>query len=70
MGTNRREKVEGKGKKVRKRGTSGGGWKENADVPSGPDSLIDFDQNLREVLKENGPVRAIVTGKQIGRAHV
>ena len=34
-----------------------GGWKENAGVPAGPDSLIDFDQNLREVLKENGPVR-------------
>jgi hypothetical protein len=34
-----------------------GGWKENSGVPSGPGSLIDFDQNLREVLKENGPVR-------------
>ena len=34
-----------------------GGWKENTGVPSGPDSLIDFDNELREVLKENGPVR-------------
>ena len=34
-----------------------GGWKENAGVPAGPDALIDFDENLREVMKENGPVR-------------
>jgi len=34
-----------------------GGWKENAGVPSGPDSLVDFDESLRDVLKENGPVR-------------
>ena len=34
-----------------------GGWKENAGVPAGPDSLIDFDENLREVMKANGPVR-------------
>jgi len=34
-----------------------GGWKENVGVPAGPDSLIDFDENLREVMKENGPVR-------------
>jgi len=34
-----------------------GGWKENAGVPAGPDSLIDFDENLREVMKENRPVR-------------
>jgi hypothetical protein len=34
-----------------------GGWKKNAGVPAGPDSLIDFDENLRLVMKENGPVR-------------
>jgi len=34
-----------------------GGWKENAGVPSGPDTLVDFDEELRDVLKENGPVR-------------
>ena len=34
-----------------------GGWKENAGVPAGPEVMIDFDNELREVLKENGPVR-------------
>jgi hypothetical protein len=34
-----------------------GGWSENKGVPAGPDALIDFDENLREVMKENGPVR-------------
>ncbi|NBR63323.1 MAG: hypothetical protein EBS49_04635 [Verrucomicrobia bacterium] len=34
-----------------------GGWKENAGVPSGPDMRLDFDEELRDVLKENGPVR-------------
>ena len=34
-----------------------GGWKENAGVPAGENRLIDFDENLREVMKENGPVR-------------
>jgi len=34
-----------------------GGWKENPGVPAGPEAMIDFDNELREVLKENGPVR-------------
>jgi len=34
-----------------------GGWKENGKVPSGPESAVDFDEELREVLAENGPVR-------------
>lgn len=34
-----------------------GGWKENAGVPAGADALIDFDENLREVMRANGPVR-------------
>ncbi len=34
-----------------------GGWKENGKVPSGPESAVDFDEELREVLEENGPVR-------------
>jgi hypothetical protein len=34
-----------------------GGWKENPGVPSGPGMMVDFDSELRDVLKENGPVR-------------
>ena len=34
-----------------------GGWKETIGVPSGPEATVDFDAELREVLKENGPVR-------------
>jgi len=34
-----------------------GGWKENPGVPSGPGTTVDFDYELRDVLKENGPVR-------------
>ncbi|NBR71464.1 MAG: hypothetical protein EBQ51_01375 [Verrucomicrobia bacterium] len=34
-----------------------GGWKETIGVPSGPGAEVDFDAELREVLKENGPVR-------------
>ena len=34
-----------------------GGWKEIPGVPSGPGTLVDFDAELRDVLKENGPVR-------------
>jgi hypothetical protein len=34
-----------------------GGWKETIGVPSGPEAVVDFDAELREVLKENGPVR-------------
>lgn len=34
-----------------------GGWKEVPGVPSGPGTLVDFDAELRDVLKENGPVR-------------
>ncbi|NBS54573.1 hypothetical protein EBT23_03260 [bacterium] len=34
-----------------------GGWKENIGVPAGSEALMDFDEELREVLKENGPVR-------------
>jgi hypothetical protein len=34
-----------------------GGWKENAGVPAGEEVLIDFDENLRLVMQENGPVR-------------
>ena len=34
-----------------------GGWKELIAVPSGRDAEVDFDAELREVLKENGPVR-------------
>lgn len=34
-----------------------GGWKETPGVPSGPGATVDFDAELREVLKENGPVR-------------
>lgn len=34
-----------------------GGWKEIPGVPSGPGMLVDFDLELRDVLKENGPVR-------------
>ena len=34
-----------------------GGWKENAGVPAGSETLLDFDEELRDVLKENGPVR-------------
>jgi len=36
---------------------SRGGWKELPGVPSGPGATVDFDASLREVLKENGPVR-------------
>ena len=36
---------------------SRGGWKEIPGVPSGPGTLVDFDAELRDVLKENGPVR-------------
>ena len=34
-----------------------GGWKETIGVPAGPDAKVDFDAELREVLKENGPVK-------------
>lgn len=34
-----------------------GGWKETIGVPAGPDVKVDFDEELKEVLKENGPVR-------------
>ncbi len=34
-----------------------GGWKETIGVPSGAEAEVDFDAELREVLKENGPVR-------------
>ena len=34
-----------------------GGWKELIAVPSGRDAEVDFDAELRDVLKENGPVR-------------
>jgi len=34
-----------------------GGWKDILGVPSGPGTLVDFDAELRDVLKENGPVR-------------
>ena len=34
-----------------------GGWKETIGVPSGSEAEVDFDAELREVLKENGPVR-------------
>ena len=34
-----------------------GGWKENGKVPAGQESMVDFDEELREVLEENGPVR-------------
>ncbi len=34
-----------------------GGWKENGKVPAGQESMVDFDEELREVLQENGPVR-------------
>ena len=34
-----------------------GGWKELIAVPSGRDAEVDFDAELRDVLKENGPIR-------------
>ena len=34
-----------------------GGWREIPGVPSGPGTMVDFDSELRDVLKENGPVR-------------
>ena len=34
-----------------------GGWRELPGVPSGPGETVDFDAELRDVLKENGPVR-------------
>lgn len=34
-----------------------GGWKENGKVPAGKGTMVDFDEELREVLGENGPVR-------------
>ena len=34
-----------------------GGWKELPGVPSAPGEMVDFDAELRDVLKENGPVR-------------
>lgn len=36
---------------------SRGGWRELPGVPSGPGEVVDFDAELRDVLKENGPVR-------------
>ena len=36
---------------------SRGGWKELPGVPSAPGETVDFDAELRDVLKENGPVR-------------
>ena len=36
---------------------SRGGWKDLPGVPSAPGEMVDFDAELRDVLKENGPVR-------------
>ena len=47
-----------------------GGWQEIPGVPSGPGKLVDFDNELQYVLRENGPVRdefrRVLTGLAYG----